>query len=130
MKKLNDYVESLLEKKFKLRVGVHSDNVILGSIGLDGMKKLSVIGDGVNFASRIEQANKELGTYFLISKNTYELTKSSIEIADMHVIQVKGKTGVHQVFQVTSVPTVSPKTMRLRLPGMFILKTIIGNLFS
>jgi len=103
MKKLNDYVESLLEKKFKLRVGVHSDNVILGSIGLDGMKKLSVIGDGVNFASRIEQANKELGTYFLISRNTYDLTKSSIEIADMHVIQVKGKSGIHQVFQVASV---------------------------
>ncbi len=100
MKKLN---VSLLDKKFKLRVGIHSDKVILGSIGIDGMKKLSVIGDGVNFASRLENANKELGTYFLISEKTYHLTKPTVEISDVHTIEVKGKSGLHRAYEVSKV---------------------------
>ena len=52
MDKLNDYVKSLLSKEFKLRIGIHSDKVILGTIGMEGMQKLSVIGNGS--ISRVE----------------------------------------------------------------------------
>ncbi len=103
MERLNDYVRSLLDKEFKLRVGIHSDKVIVGTIGMEGMRKLSVIGDGVNFASRIESANKDLKTYFLISENTYELTKDELVIKASHTISVKGKTGTYKVFEVNEV---------------------------
>lgn len=103
MSKFNHYVKSLLDKEFKLRIGINSDNVILGTLGMEGVRKLSVIGDGVNFASRIESANKDLGTYFLISENTYNLTKDITDMKAKHQISVKGKKGTHNVFEITGI---------------------------
>ena len=103
MGKFNQYVQSLLNKEFKVRIGIHSDRVILGTIGMEGMKKLSVIGDGVNFASRIESANKDLGTYFLISESTYEKACHDIQVSNHYNISVKGKTGTYNVFEVSGM---------------------------
>lgn len=99
---LNEYAKSLVNKEFKLRVGIHSDKVIVATVGMNGKEKLSVIGDGVNFASRIENANKDLGTYFLISEKTYNLTKEHLEIKGAYDIEAKGKKGCYKVFEVAN----------------------------
>lgn len=101
VKNLNEYVRSLVNKEFRLRVGIHSDKVIVGTIGMKGMRKLSVIGDGVNFASRIESANKDLGTYFLVSEKTYERTKEQLTVRSEHTIPIKGKSGLYTVYEVS-----------------------------
>ena len=97
---LNPYFKNLFGNNFNVRIGINSGNVIVGSIGLTGMRKLAAIGDAVNFAARIESANKDLNTHFLISESTYLRTKDKITIKNEFEISVKGKKGTHKVFEV------------------------------
>ena len=79
---------------------MHTGLVIVGSIGIEGMRKETVIGDAVNFASRIETANKERGTHFLISESTFKALNGREETKRSFVIEVKGKEGQYTVHEV------------------------------
>lgn len=50
------------------RIGLHTGWVVLGNVGGAGHFAFSVLGDTVNTASRIEQLNKQLGTYVLATE--------------------------------------------------------------
>lgn len=64
---LNPYLQAMYRRKFRIRVGIHYGPVVVGTIGMAGMEKMAVIGDPVNVAERIEDANKQTGTSMLIS---------------------------------------------------------------
>jgi adenylate cyclase len=54
--------------KLPTRMGLHAGWVVVGNIGGAGHFAFSVLGDTVNATSRIEQLNKQLGTYVLASE--------------------------------------------------------------
>ena len=54
---------------FDVRVGVHYGEAIVGMLGNAGNQRLSIIGQSVNIASRVETANKEAETRLLISED-------------------------------------------------------------
>ena len=67
--------------KIKARTGIHTRSVIAGNIGSERMLQYSTIGDVVNVAARLEQANKESDTEILITQEMYTtLTK------DLHTL--------------------------------------------
>ena len=70
LKSFNKYLYRYLKHRFEIRIGISTGKVIVGNIGFRTMRKLAVIGDAVNFASRIDGANKDLGTHFLVSRET------------------------------------------------------------
>ena len=43
---------------FTIRVGIHTDTVWVGNLGAPDRMKYGIMGDGVNFASRLEELNK------------------------------------------------------------------------
>jgi len=59
-------------QEFRTRVGIHTGHVIAGVLGSSNRLSYTAIGDAINAASRIEGANKELGTRTLISEATFE----------------------------------------------------------
>ena len=62
--------------KITARTGIHTGSVIAGNIGSDRMLQYSTIGDTVNVASRLEQANKKFESEILFSQEIYtSLTK-------------------------------------------------------
>ena len=74
-----------------------------GKLGSPGNKKMTVIGDTVNFASRIEAANKQAGTQFLISEDTYALVKAQVRIGRCVRLPLPGKSGKYNLYEVAGL---------------------------
>src|SRR3954464_3839865 len=54
-------------KPMRMRFGVHCANVVVGNVGSSERLSYTVMGDGVNVASRLEGLNKKFGTAICVS---------------------------------------------------------------
>ena len=54
--------------------------MIVGSVGWGDYKRRTIVGDAISFASRVEAANKNVGTSFLISEDAYEQAGHEVEV--------------------------------------------------
>jgi adenylate cyclase len=59
----------------------------------------TVMGDAVNLASRLEGANKSFETSAMISGATYEYAKDHVEVRQLGVIRVVGKTEAVSIYE-------------------------------
>jgi adenylate cyclase len=103
---MKPYFEAIHGRSFDIGIGLHYGAVVVGSIGWGNYKRRTIVGDAVNFASRVESANKNAGTNFLISEDAYEQVGHEVEVNQCPPWEVRGKTGVFQLYEVvgTKVP--------------------------
>jgi adenylate cyclase len=105
MADMQPYLERNYGQNLAIGIGIHCGLVVMGTVGGAERKNEMIIGDAVNFASRIEATNKDAGTNILISEAIYELVKDNTHCRQSLQVSVKGKSGEHCLYEVARLPS-------------------------
>lgn len=99
-----EFAEALEHEGFawgETRIGVHSGEVIVGNLGGAGIFDYAALGDPVNIASRLEGANKFLGTRICVSEATLAACPDAVVRPAARLV-LKGRSGVVMAFELLS----------------------------
>jgi adenylate cyclase len=96
-------IQRLVAERFggelRIGIGVNTGVVIAGTIGGGSKLELTLIGDTVNVAARVEQLTKTTGDAILLTCHTVDaLSGRSPRLIDRGAHALKGKSAAVQLF--------------------------------
>jgi adenylate cyclase len=97
--------------KLEMGIGLNTAEVFVGLVGSGRRVNYTVMGDGVNLASRVQDLTKDLKWPLLITEFTHEKVKEKFNVEFAEARQVKGKTvpvGMYRVLGEKGGSTVRP----------------------
>jgi adenylate cyclase len=72
-------------------IGIHSGNVVAANIGSPSRLSYALVGDTVNVASRLQDANKQHGTSIIVSAETQRRLSREFPLHRLPATTLKGK---------------------------------------
>jgi len=91
----------------KMRIGIHTGPVVVGTLGNDLRVEFKAVGDTVNLASRMEGLAEPNSTY--VTADTYRLAEGLFRFEALGEYSVKGRADTVKAYRV-----IAPSTRRTR----------------
>jgi class 3 adenylate cyclase/tetratricopeptide (TPR) repeat protein len=108
---MNKFSDRLKQEKgnltFKMRIGIHTGPVVVGTLGNDLRVEFKAVGDTVNLASRMEGLADPGTTY--VTEDTFKITEGFFRFEALGEKRIKGKEEPIRVYHV-----IAPSTRRTR----------------
>jgi class 3 adenylate cyclase len=100
LRELNERRAASGERPFRIGVGIHSGDAIVGNVGHEDRHDYTAIGDTVNVAARLEAASKQLGAPIVVSREAHAQLSDALgeQARAAGEISVKGRATVLEVF--------------------------------
>lgn len=105
LNRLNAELSNEFGTALEIGIGAHFGPLIVGMMGHPDHRQFTVIGDAMNLASRIEQANKTLGTRFLVSEALFEQVPDAFVDVRRAEAALKGKHGTARLVEILGFTT-------------------------
>ncbi len=89
--------------EFATGVGIHTGDLMEVRIGPPGAEDLTVVGDSVNVASRLEGQTKELGWPVVASASTVGMAGSIVSTGESRTLELRGRNTPIEALEVTGI---------------------------
>ncbi|MEJ8810865.1 adenylate/guanylate cyclase domain-containing protein [Variovorax ureilyticus] len=97
---LNAQLSAEFGTTLQIGVGAHFGPLIVGMMGHPDHRQFAVVGDAINIASRIQDANKTLGTRFLMSEVLFnQVPQAPVTVRKAQAV-LKGRRSAFQLVEV------------------------------
>jgi adenylate cyclase len=102
--RFNEERETVGLPPVRIGIGIHSGPVIIGTVGVETRMDLTVLGDSVNVAARLEKLNKEHGTAIIVSSETRQLMPADASCVwrELGRLPVRGRAAPLLVYEVSA----------------------------
>jgi len=100
---LNDRWRQDGRPQMRVRIGVHCADVVVGNVGSSDRLSYTVMGDGVNVASRLEGLNKTFHTTICISDSVHDAVADRIVARPLRPVSVKGRQSRFMAYELLGI---------------------------
>jgi adenylate cyclase len=96
-------LSSVLPQGLSLGIGLHFGDVVLGEVGFHERRQITIIGDTVNTASRLEALNKKANSQMVVSSGV--VAKAGLDLTHLPVgrVALRGKTDELRVYVIKDI---------------------------
>jgi class 3 adenylate cyclase/tRNA A-37 threonylcarbamoyl transferase component Bud32 len=89
--------------EFAIGVGMHTGEVLMCHLGAPSASELTVIGDAVNVAHRLQGQSKELGWAVVASEATVAAAGSGVSTGSRRTLHLRGRSLATEAFEIIGI---------------------------